>query len=386
MISYFFTLDLSLFLQSTPSLVISLIGLLVTGRILEKVVDDLELKIYPILLQSNCILNFKGNIELLYALYLSSMRLNDYLNYKKYLRYAFDNGYLVLLQSITIGITIGIIGISKLVLSGIFDIKIFLNIFTTSLVTCTVSTLLFILFLYFTIEFSKYCDITPDNVVLPTISSISDYLSIRLLILFTKFFKKSSIFSMIFIISLCLCFVPICLFFIFVSKKRMPIQSVQILFFTYILSTLGGYFLDIFSSKYSFIASTFPVYSGLAVSIAFIYLHKIFTSINNNIEHDSEKTKATLLVTSFIMILFYILLSMYYEVRKGIMFYILLISFFLCQVGILLKLIEELAVFLQEYEGDIGIVSIPIITALGDVLSTLLLILVASLSTKKIDK
>lgn len=208
--------DINLLLESTPSLLISLIGLLITGRILEDGITDKKLLTYPLLLQSNCILNFKGNIELLFALYLSSMRQNSIITYSKYLRYTFDNSNLVLLQSLTIGFTVGIIGISKC----IFDIRILSNILTTSIITCTSTTILFILFLYLTIEFSKKINVTPDNVILPTISSISDYLSIKFLIFYTKYFQNSSLVLMFIISFLCLCLIPFCLFFICISKKK----------------------------------------------------------------------------------------------------------------------------------------------------------------------
>lgn len=371
--------DFTLLLQSTPSLIISLFGLLVTGKLLENVVETTGMQKFPILLQSNCILNFKGNVELLYALYLSSLRQNDCVTYEKYLRYVFDNGNLVLLQSITIGITIGIIGIARSILVGIFELKLLTTILTTSLVTCTITTLIFILLLYLTIEFSKWMSISPDNVILPTLGSLSDFLSIRFLILFTDYFKHFSIYILSLTILSCLCIIPFCIFFVCASKKRMPIQSVSILAFTYILSTFGGYILDKMSIKYTFVASSFPVYSGLAVSISFIYLHKIFTSVSNRTEHNSKLSYLTLIITSFLMIVFYILLSSIFDLKRSLMFYALFILFFIFQVMLLLKLIEMLAKFLQCYDGDIGIISLPIVTAVGDVTSTTLLMLLANI-------
>jgi solute carrier family 41 len=369
--------DINLLLESIPSLLISLIGLLTTGKVLEDGITDKKLLYYPLLLQTNCILNFKGNVELLFALYLSSMRQNSIITYSKYLRYVFDNANLVLIQSIIIGFTVGIIGISKCVFDGIFDMYILSNILTTSLITCVSTTILFILFLYLTIELSKQINVTPDNVILPTISSISDYLSIKFLIIYTKYFQKSSLPFMYLFCFLSLCLIPLCLFFICISKKRMPIQSIEVLAFTYILSTFGGYMLDHLSSKYQFLAASFPVYSGLAVAISFIYLHKIFTSINNNTEHDSRLSYLTLVITSFLMISFYIIITLFIEAKKSILFYFLFIILFVVQVIILLMMIESLAKFLQNLDGDVGIVSLPIITALGDVISTVFLILVA---------
>lgn len=165
----------------------------------------------------------------------------------------------------------------------------------------------------------------------------------------------------------------------------MPIQSVEILAFTYILSTFGGYMLDHLSSKYHFLASSFPVYSGLAVSISFIYLHKIFTSINNNTDHNSKSSYLTLVITSFMMIVFYLILTLFLEFRKSIIFYFLFVILFVLQVIILLRMIEYLAKYLQDLDGDVGVISLPVITAVGDVISTAFLIIIAFTSTVLTD-
>lgn len=77
------------------------------------------------------------------------------------------------------------------------------------------------------------------------------------------------------------------------------------------------------------------------------------------------------------MISFYIIITLFIEAKKSILFYFLFIILFVVQVIILLMMIESLAKFLQNLDGDVGIVSLPIITALGDVISTVFLILVA---------
>ncbi|KAF9762354.1 Solute carrier family 41 member 2 [Nosema granulosis] len=369
--------DFPLLLQSTPSLVISLLGLLTTGRILENSIEDKTLDKYPLLLQSNCILNFKGNIELIYALYISSLRQSPFFHFPKYVRYAFDNANVVILQSIVIGISVGFIGVSKSVLTGGIQLQVLSTIIAASVVTCLITTIMFIVSLFVTIEIAKQLKIDPDNVILPAISSLSDYFGIYFLIFFTKYFRNTPVDLSMLIVIFLMFVVPICMIFSFMSKVRMPIQSIEILIFTYVISTTGGYILDSLSTKFKFIASSFPAYSGLAVSISFIHLHKIFTATSNNTYHDTGKSYRTLTLSSFIMIIFYLALSTFLEGKKPLYYYLLFVSLFVIQVMLLLKLVERIVEYFGQYDGDIGVVSLPIITAFGDIISTTSLLLIA---------
>lgn len=369
--------DCSLLLQSTPSLFISLISLLITGDILENTVKDIDLEDYHLLLQSNCILNFKGNIELIYALYISSMRQSRIFMFKKYVRYAFDNANILMLQSIVIGLSVGSIGASKSIFVNGVNPKVLSTIMTSSLITCISTTFMFIICLFVTIEISKKSNIDPENVLLPMISSLSDFLSIYFLVFFTKYFRNISIEVSLFLVLMSLVFVPICMTFTFFSKKKMPIQTIEILMFTYLISTLGGYILDTLSVDYKFIASSFPVYSGLAVSIAFIYLHKTFTSSTNNTFHDIKRTFKSLIAASFFMITIYSILSMFLHGIMPLYYYIMFTILFVIQVILLLKLVEKLILSFGNYHEDIGVISLPIITACGDIISTVCLLLLA---------
>jgi solute carrier family 41 len=369
--------DCSLLLQSTPSLFISLISLLITGDILENTVKDIDLEDYHLLLQSNCILNFKGNIELIYALYISSMRQSRIFMFKKYVRYAFDNANILMLQSIVIGLSVGSIGASKSIFVNGVNPKVLSTIMTSSLITCISTTLMFIICLFVTIEISKKSNIDPENVLLPMISSLSDFLSIYFLVFFTKYFRNISIEVSLFLVLMSLVFVPICMTFTFFSKKKMPIQTIEILMFTYLISTLGGYILDTLSVDYKFIASSFPVYSGLAVSIAFIYLHKTFTSSTNNTFHDIKRTFKSLIAASFFMITIYSILSMFLHGIMPLYYYIMFTILFVIQVILLLKLVEKLILSFGNYHEDIGVISLPIITACGDIISTVCLLILA---------
>lgn len=360
----------SLLLQSIPGLFISLSGMILAGSALIDATNDARLADVPIILETNCILAFKGNIEVIFAMYLSSMSHSPLFVYKKYFIYVFDNSNLVLAQSAIIGFTIGLIGIIGVTLSGELHTSLGLSILTGSLVSCILTTVLFIVLLVISIEVSKFVGINPDNIILPTISSFGDYVNVRSLIYFTKKFKDVSIPSSLICIFLSISIIPLCLYFALDSKKRVPVQPVEVLAMTYAISTATGYILEDFSAKFPILAPSFPVFSGMSVSIAFIYLHKIFTSINNQTIHNSKESYITLIFVSVLMSLAYLVIAILMGLQYSREFCILFMIFFVSHVAILLRGISILVEYLDKKEEDTGVMALPLIASISDVLST----------------
>lgn len=366
-----------LLVQSIPGLLISLAGLVLTGTALNSATHDSKLQDVPILLEANCILTFKGNVELIFAMYLSSMSQSPFFLYRKYFRYVFDNSNLVLAQSAAIGFTIGVIGIGKNVISGISDTGLNLAILASSLISCTLTSVAFIILLIVSIELSKYMKINPDNIILPTISSLGDYINVKVLIHLTKQFKDMSIPSCLTYMFLMISILPFCLCFALISKKRIPLQSVEVLLITYAISTLSGYVLEVFHGRFSMLASSFPVFSGVSVSVAFIYLHRIFTSINNRTTHNSRESYITLVFTSVLMSIIYLVTSVMIGFEYSYLFCVLFTTFFICQVVILLKTVAGLIIHLDKGEGDTGVLTLPLITSVSDILAIMFLLAIA---------
>lgn len=366
-----------LLLQSIPGLIISLVGLILTGSVLDSATYDEGLRDVPVLLQANCILAFKGNVELIFAMYLSSMSQSPFFLYGKYFRYVFDNANLVLAQSTMIGLIIGLIGVAKNLVSGMTDPGLNMAILASSMISCTLTSVAFILLLLVSIELSKSLRINPDNIILPAVSSLGDYMNVKTLIYLTKYFKGISIPSCLIYIFMLVSVVPFFLCFAFISKKRIPLQSIEILLVTYAISTLSGYVLEVFHSRFSILASSFPVFSGISVSIAFIYLHRIFTSISNRTAHNSRESYITLIFTSLLMSLMYLGASVLIGLKYSYLFCILFTVFFIAQVIILLKTVAKLIIYLDKGEGDTGVLTLPLITSISDILGIMFLLVVA---------
>lgn len=369
----------SLLLQSIPGLLVSLAGLILTGSALTNATNDPRLADVPVILEANCILAFKGNIELIFAMYLSSMSQSPLFMYRKYFRYVFDNSNLVLAQSAIIGLTIGLIGVIGSILSGDPTPRLALSILTGSLVSCTLTSVAFIALLIVSIELSKLMDINPDNIILPTISSLGDYINVGALIYFTKWFKTIPTASCLTYALLTVSIVPLCLCFTLISKKRLPLQSVEVLFMTYAISTVSGYVLESFRMRFPIITPSFPVFSGMSVAIAFIYLHRIFTSINNQTVHNTRESYITLILTSVLMAVGYLAASALMGLQYSFEFCVLFTMLFVAQVMILLKGVSVLIEHLDKGEEDSGVLALPLITSISDILATAFLLAIAAL-------
>ncbi|AFM98083.1 hypothetical protein EHEL_040310 [Encephalitozoon hellem ATCC 50504] len=359
----------SLLLQSVPGLLISLVGLIMTGSALIDATNDASLEDVPIILETNCILAFKGNTEVIFAMYLSSMSQSPLFMYKKYFGYVFVNSNLVLAQSAIIGLTIGLIGIIGVTLSGELHTELVMSMVTGSLVSCILTTAMFIVLLVISIEISKVMGINPDNIILPTISSFGDYMNVKSLMYFTKRFRGISIPLSLTYIFLSVSIVPLCLCFALSGKKRIPIQPIEVLVMTYVISTAIGYVLENFSVRFPILAPSFPVFSGMSVSIALIHLHKIFTSINNQTIHNSTESYITLTLVSLLMSLIYLVVAMLMGLQYSTEFCILFTISFVLHVTILLKGISILIEYLDKKEEDTSVMALPFITSVSDVLS-----------------
>ncbi|KRH93255.1 Mg2+ Transporter-E (MgtE) Family, partial [Pseudoloma neurophilia] len=115
--NYSSTFSKSILIESIPSLLISFIGFTIAGNLLEQSKNDTIFLIYPLLLVSTCILSFKGNIELIFAMHLSSISNTTNLIIE-YGQFIINNACMVVVQSILIGISVGVVGVSSLILTG----------------------------------------------------------------------------------------------------------------------------------------------------------------------------------------------------------------------------------------------------------------------------
>lgn len=368
--------DFSLIFQSIPSLLVSLFGLALSGKLLDMEQQMNYARIYPIILLSNCILSFKGNTELLYAMYLSSSSQLKEHNIRNFLLFAFDNGCLVMAQSVIIGISVGLLGLAKNVISNVLTIDLIPRMMVVCILSSFISTIFIILLLVPSVLVAIDLGINPDNIVLPVIASIGDFIDIGFLILFIKHYEYASTITCCIPIMLVFITTPILIYFSVRSKNRIPIQSAGILLITYLLSTLSSYIIQIFSKKHLVLASSYPILCGLTGASSYVYLNKKVTSIQNMVPHNNSRCLNSVILASIIVAIaatmFMPLMGIYYKKSFSILF----VTGFVAIVYFLLKIIDFMMELYDDKSEVAGVIGLPMIASIADLFSSIVVLLI----------
>lgn len=375
----------SILLESIPSLLISFIGFTVAGAYLESAKQERIFQVYPLLLVSTCILSFKGNIELIFAMHLSSMSNTTNLIIE-YAQFAINNSCMVIIQSVLIGFSVGIVGSSVIVLKALNPLSLILCTICACIFSCFVSTMLVLLILFSAITIFKNFNINPDNVVLPSISAFSDYFTVCSLIFFFNLFHELDSIPVYFG---SLAFIFFLLPFLAQISARsptiIPICSVLLLFLTFFLSSVAGFLIEYFSRKFEFLAVSELVFSGLTSATSFIYLNRKLTSIYNRKPHNKRASLFSLLFISFAMSFTYILVTNTLFVKLSFLFSLLFIISFLVDVYLLIELIDLILTRFRRRVEMAGVIALPLITSLADFLGSLFLLTILFF-TKYLEK
>lgn len=367
-------IDKNLLLQSIPSLLVSLVGLAFSGKMLNTEQSRKYAATFPIILISNCLLSFKGNIELIYAMYLSSSTQVQNHTIDRYLKYAFENGCLVLTQSIVIGISIGLLGLARNVIGNVIENNIFPRMMAVCVLSSFLSTVIIVVLLVPAVLVALELGINPDNIVLPVIASLGDFVDIAILILLIRQYQFASVIRCCIPIFLIFGLIPFLIYISMKSSKRIPIQSVYVLVITYILGTLSSYIIQVFSKRHTILASSYPIFCGLAGASSYVYLNRKVTSIQNMVPHDRRRSFNSVILASIIVAFAATLLMPAMGIYFKKMFSIMFVIGFVITVSILLKVIDVIMKFC-EYSSDIaGVIGLPMIASIADFLGSFVLL------------
>lgn len=389
-------LQKSILKQSIPSLLLSLVTLSLVGKKLSFVNGNNIFKYYPLLLVTTCILSFKGNIEMCYALYL------------RYNHFRFVDFVLTILQSACIGLCVGFLGIAGCVFCGITEKVLLFKLIMNGIYSCIISTSLILLMIFLVVyQFSTI--INPDNIVLPLISSISEYISVVILIYFLIYLDIS--FKMCTII-----FLPILLVFLvyyFASRNHISTMNIlqsnlqtsnfistnnnennhdnpsfsqkyterpiALLISVYLLSTLSGVIIEYFSKKHPYLASSSPVFCGLTGSTSYIYLNRKISNIYRTTQHNKFNVTYTLSIISLIISILYIIFSIFIT-SYSIIFSLFFIIFFVLDVVLLIEIIDIIIKWLLIKKIEVGSIMIPLLSSIADFLGCFFLVLIVKIA------
>lgn len=364
-----------LIVESAPSLLISLVGMLITGLLFESSVRQKRYSIYPIILESGCILSFKGNIELSLAMYLSTLRTfrSPDVNF---VHAAFYNSCSVIAQSFITGFVAGLIGTASSALKKTTEQLMFLRIVTASMLTCCLTTLIFLVILLIVIEVAYILCIHVENFILPILSTLNDFLIVQGLLLSTKFVEYFTVRECLLTCLAMFGLFSVATFFTLAhmyANNTVLISQPEILGISYLVTVLSSFVLERCSATFRHVATVFPVFAGMCGAILYIHAHRRFTFLQTN-EPEIPPTYPTLLLISLIVAIVYICLAKLLDFKFSTGFCLLFIFLFIAQVSVLLFIIETISTSMRNSNKPINTDALPIIACTSDLLAVIVLV------------
>lgn len=375
------TFDFNVILQSFMSIAFTLFGMLFTSSLFKKAVEHKSMRLFPFVLLSSTILGFKSNIELGYVMHLSTLCTPMFLtDFKKT---AVANSSLIMIESFSVGIFSGILGIFEVAFEGDLNWNMGSIIFVSSVLTCFVSTAIFVFFFLFCLEISAYLSIDLELFLMPLLNVINDIFVVKILFVSGKNLNRLTIhqhFCIILLISLA---VGSLFYFIFLSENLLPMQSIDTLALTFSLNIISGFILERLSLALPATAPAFPVFTGMSSSIALIYLHKLFSSVENQQMPIPSAVYNSLAFISFLVSIAYIHIARATHIVYSIRFSFCFIIAFTIHMLLLLKIVEYLIKFLRKQGKNTSSNIVPLVTSISDFTGSLALALITGFLLNK---
>nr|CAD7570568.1 unnamed protein product [Timema californicum] len=350
------------------------------------------------------LLGLKGNLEMTLASRLSTeANLGHMEDTKEQWSMIVGNLTLVQCQAIVVGLMSAVVAVIMVAISRQeFDLSHTLLLCSCSVITSSIASLILGLITATVIVLSHWFHINPDNVATPIAASLGDITSLALLswvaTLLYEVIDKVYWISPI-IIGIYILVIP---FWVWVAKKNKYTNSVLYNGWTpvvlaMLISTFGGFILDILMSNYTGLAAFQPVINGVGGNLVSVQASRLSTALHQSSELgtlppdsricispvDVYCSNQPYAVTTRVLMIMVIPghLTFVYAIsliQKGdasltplfVCFY-LLAAF--VQVAILLYVAYVLTYFFWLQKVDPDNSTIPYLTALGDLLGIVLL-------------
>lgn len=364
-----------LFKESTPSVLINLLGMMIGNRILNKTLEDKAISKLSFLFIYICIVGMKNGLELAYAMDVATVERER----RMYIKIAVDKSHKLILQTSILGILIGLIG----GLISIFRIgrinRLFLQIIFTSTWSCILSTLGFIFSFIFGSTIIHYFHINSENFAIPILGTLNDLMVIQVLSTVARISLTHSTNTLLWFIVLSIIILIICAVFVFKKEQTMRnIYSSKKMIICFIINIITGVITDDAAIEYPIINNVYHLFSTLAGSITYIFTNKIFVATKNNL-FLKKSINYTLIIISVFCSIIYTLISLIFYWKIPTRFLVLFVITMTLQIW----LVNESLLFLSFYpkttksfkSTDI----ILLVGALSDLISIVSVILISNI-------
>jgi len=295
------SLDIELTAEALPSLIISVIGLTISGWLLD-IVKSWEVyeKIPELIVLIPILLNLKGNLEMNLASRLSTESNLGHLDaYEMAKDIIIGNMVVLQAQAFIVGSISGLFawfmgGMSNGEFLGMDKtiVLVISSIFSASICSFILGTMVSVIIIY-----SKKLKINPDNVATPLAASMGDLVTLLVLSICGDILIRlnGTIFNDILLIIL-LMFIP---YWCYLALKNIYVHDVLFAGWVPILSSLvitsiAGIVFEKYMDSYKGIAVIMPVLNGIAGNIGSLYVSRLSTDLHVGVVNNYVKTFITL--------------------------------------------------------------------------------------------
>lgn len=365
-----------LFYQSTLSILIGLLGMLFSNSIIVESLSNPKIKRLPYIFQSSCILGMKNNIELAYAMKISTIEPTR----NNYNLLILQNSIYLLIQTIAIGVLVGFMGGLNQICKGNFDATILVTVAYVSIGVCILSTIAFLTsFIISNIIFKKF-NINSENFAIPILNALNDIFVVKMLRDLSLSSFDYSVETLIFLIFTIFCIFLSCLIFCLKTEGFAEnLQLDKIWGISVVINLLTGFMVDDAAQDYPIINQTYLLYSNMCAALAYVYTHKMYSAIKNR-RSLPESIKYTLVLIAFICSCIYVLISFFSSMNFKFLFFMGFILSITTQSFLMIEMIStigKLPVFIKLVSSSKFSF---LVAAFSDFVSVIFLILISNLS------
>ncbi|KAG2218783.1 hypothetical protein INT45_000320 [Circinella minor] len=379
--------------QALPSLVISVIGLIMAGALMDKYKTwDMFIKTSELFILIPILLNLKGNLEMnLAARFSTSANLGDLDHGPTRRSLVVGNLALLQVQALISG---AIAGVGAFVLGlinnlGGDSVTYFesMYIISSSMISATASGAILGIFMCGLILLCRKLKVDPDNVACPMASASGDIVTLLLLggcaLVLSN--RINTMFSTIVFIVLTLS-LPLFGYMVWKNKhmKELLFAGWVPIIIAMVISGLAGVVLERYVGEYKGVALLTPVLIGLSGNLGSIYASRISTSLHGETKENCNVVEWTLLAMNIPIQIIFLIIIWAFQMGElhytGWFFFAYFLVSMIC-TWICLKIGKYMTFGFWKMGYDPDNYVIPYLTASIDLIGTILLVLTFSLLT-----
>ncbi|KAI9316998.1 hypothetical protein BX666DRAFT_2019089 [Dichotomocladium elegans] len=380
----------SMAIEAFPSLIISVIGLIMAGVLMDKFQTwDVFLKTPELFILLPILLNLKGNLEMnLAARFSTSANLGELDHGPTRRSLVVGNLALLQIQALVAGAVAGIasfaLGLITKPGGNASTYYESMYMISSAMISAAVSSAVLGAFMCGLILLCRRLHVNPDNIACPMASSTGDIVTLVLLggcaVVLQN--QMSTLISTMLVI-LMLIFLPI---FGIVVWRNVNVKDLLFVGWTPILvamiiSSLAGVVLEKYVDVYKGIALLTPVLIGLAGNLGSIYASRISTSLHCETKEDYNAVEWTLLAMNIpVQIVFLTIIWVFQmgQLNYNVWFFVAYFMVTMICTYISLKFGKYMTLAFWRFGYDPDTYVLPYLTAGIDVVGTALLVLACS--------